>query len=201
MQALQRRIPALSTGVAIVGALVVSGLAHAASVSAQPADPSWQTYHSARGAFSIAVPASWTVQETAEAGGTLVRAVASTEGDGGVAVRVGANDELPADLPNTLCGPIAVGSLSATRCVDTLSRGVSVTLTGPAETYTISTSRLLDPAVFERILASFALDVPLDTSTGAADEGSLAPPPAPPAVDRCVMWLGPSKARPLCPPP
>ncbi len=158
-----------------------------------PVESTWQTYHSAAGGYTIAVPGDWLVQETADAAGASVTTLASDTQ--GIVVRAGAGGEA-GDLPNTLCRSVTVGGLLGSQCTDTLSRGVAITLDGPTGRFRLAAARTLDPALLAQILATFQAD-------GATDGGLL---PGKQTVaaslgDRCGLRVGLARVRALCPSP
>jgi hypothetical protein len=176
------------------------------TISAQAADQPWQVYHSDRAGFSIAVPDGWTIQEGAEADGRPKVTLQSADGSAAMAVSVGDPMAAAADLPNTFCGPLSVGGLDGTRCVDTLSGSVVVTVTTAGATFQFVTGRRVDRALFEQVLSTFVLDAPADeTSFGGTDQRSIAQPVpapvAPPPGDRCALGGGVGRPQALCPPP
>jgi len=167
----------------------------ATAASPGPVESTWQTYHSAAGGYTIAVPGDWLVQETAAADGASVATLASDTG--GIVVRAGAGAGGEAgDLPNTLCRSVTVGGLPGSQCTDTLSRSVAITLEGPTGRYRLAAARTLDPALLAQILATFQAD-------GASDGGLLLgnQTVAASVGDRCGLRVGVARVRALCPSP
>lgn len=137
--------------------------ANAESATNAPTQPAasgaWQRYRSAQGGYSVEYPAGWAASERAEADGRVVTTLRPASGAGVViTLRLGGAPADNADLPNTRCQPVTAGGLSGTRCFDTISSGVVTTLAGQGRTFTIAApGRGLDPAIYQRMLASFAL--------------------------------------------
>ncbi len=200
-----RRRTAHWTG-ALLAALLLFGSAASGAAAETDGDPAggtdpgpvestWQTYHSAAGGYTIAVPGDWLVQETADAAGTSVTTLASDTQ--GIVVRAGAGAGAEAgDLPNTLCRSVTVGGLPGSQCIDTLSRSVAITLEGPSGRYRLAAARTLDPALLAQILATFQAD-------GATDGGLLPgnQTVAASVADRCGLRVGVARVRALCPSP
>ena len=60
------------------------------------------------------------------------------------------------DLPNTRCEEVTIGGVTGTRCFDTLSSSTSTAVVSQGKTYMItSTSKRLDPMIYDRFLDSF----------------------------------------------
>jgi hypothetical protein len=92
-------------------------------------------------------------------------------GGTGISVTARPGDATPSgggsDIPNTRCGPVRVGGLSGTRCLDTISFAISTTLTGRGMSYTLSTSgKGGNLSVYQRMLDTFRM-----TGAAAASSG------------------------------
>lgn len=194
-------------GLSLIGMLVMSPIARAAPAGADPAAPSdtiWSTYHSAAGGFSLAVPSDWSADESIDAFGVPMVTLTSGDGAQGIAVRTPTAPSADGvDLPNQTCTPVSIAGLMGTRCIDTLSRALVVTLSGPTSTFEIVSGSRGDSSIFDQVLASFAPD----GSSNGADDGStspaqVAPLSTSPEPDMCGPRTTPiSKANPLCPAP
>ncbi|MCA1645346.1 MAG: hypothetical protein LC797_07720 [Chloroflexi bacterium] len=189
----------------ILGALLASATVHAAPLAQQglepvgAADGTWPTYHSTGGGFSVLFPPDWSVQEAADSTGATTVDLTSGDGVSAIGVRAGVSEGAALDLPNTLCSPVTVGRLSGSRCIDTLARSLIVTLNSAGSVYQLLTARRHDPAVFERVLASFVTDADGDTPP---DVPSVLPPTdSQTPGDRCTSFTPRSRAEPQCPVP
>lgn len=135
--------------------------APAAVAPTSPAAPGiWQSYRSAQAGYSVEYPAGWATSERAEADGRVATTFRPANGGAGVVItmRPGGAPADSADLPNTRCQAVTVGGVRGTRCLDTISSSVVTTLADQGRTFTIAApGRGLDPAIYQRVLASFAL--------------------------------------------
>ncbi|MGI9146598.1 MAG: hypothetical protein ACR2IK_08660 [Chloroflexota bacterium] len=161
------------------------------------ADQDWQTYHSLSGAFTVAFPPDWSVQDNVDDRGATMVALASGDGASAIAVRAAAGGADNADLPNTLCSTVTVAGLIGSRCIDTLGRSLVVTLNGGSSDYQLVTARRGDSSVFEQVLASFVPDNMPDTTPSPSASPTAGVVPG----DPCTGYNGRTKNAPLCPMP
>lgn len=191
-------------GLSLIGMLIVSAAAHAAPAGSDLSATAWSAYHSAAGRFSLAVPTDWSAVDSLDAFGVPTLTLTSPDGAQGISVRtapVSADDGV--DLPNQMCTPLLTGGLVGTRCVDTLSRALVVTLSGPAATFQFVSGLRGDPSIFDQVLASFAPDTAAaDANDASTAPAQVAPSATSPEPDICASRTTPiSKANPLCPAP
>lgn len=124
------------------------------------ATDAWQTYRSERGAFSVGVPTTWTVEEELDARGVLITTLRPTSGAAIVVIsQPGASlNQGDADLMNTRCTDVMVAERPARTCLDTISFSVSTTVVGSGRTYVITSNRRRgDQRLYNRVLASFRI--------------------------------------------
>lgn len=193
-------------GVSLIGMLLLSTTARAAPANTDlpaPTETVWSTYHSSAGGFSLAVPGDWSADESIDSSGVATLTLTSLDGAQGIAIRtVTAPLTDTVDLPNQMCAPFSTGGLTGVRCIDTLSRAVLVTLSGPTSTFQFVSGSRGDSSTFDQVLASF---LPDPSSAGDAETPSapaqVVPPSISPQPDICAPRTTPiSKANPLCPP-
>jgi hypothetical protein len=152
----------------IVGSPASWGARDAGSARAQPIPTAtsagadtWPTYRNELAGYSVEYPPEWIVEEGAEPDGSLVAAFKPPDGSPGVTViaRAVQPDALESsDVPNLRCRPATSGGLAGIRCFDTIAGTQSTTLFAPGRAYVIAASvRRLDPAIYDRMLASFQL--------------------------------------------
>lgn len=120
----------------------------------------WKIYHNVSAAYTVAYPASWTVNERAGGNGTDITTFTPASGSG-IAITVGAGGAGTAgnsDLSNMRCTPVTVSGLHGTRCFDTIAFSLSTTLGGAGKQYVIAASgRRLDQRIYQRLVASFTI--------------------------------------------
>jgi hypothetical protein len=116
-------------------------------------------YHSEQAGYSTEYPSDWMVSEQLGEDGSIVTNFSSSDGSAGIMVLVQSGEFGGAgssDLPNTRCEEVTLGGQTGTRCIDTLSFGISTAIVNRGKTYIISsTSKRLDPTIYDRFLASF----------------------------------------------
>jgi len=119
----------------------------------------WKTYQNTQAGYSAEYQADWTVSEQVGTDGSIVTSFSAIDGGAGIMVLVQDGELAGAgssDIPNTRCEQVMVGGQTGIRCFDTLSFSTSTTLVGQGKTYIImSTSKRLDPTIYDRFLASF----------------------------------------------
>ena len=119
----------------------------------------WKTYHNVQAGYSAEYPADWAVSEQVGTDGSIVTTFSSVDGGAGIMVLVQSGEFGGAgslDLPNTRCEEVTIGGLTGTRCFDTLSSSTSTAVVSQGKTYMItSTSKRLDPMIYDRFLDSF----------------------------------------------
>lgn len=131
-----------------------------AAVTITAAGGAWNNYRNQQAGYAVDYPAAWNTGEQVNADGWLVTTFAPSEGSTAVSVLVRQGDaaQAPSDLPNTRCQQVTVGGVPGTRCLDTISFGLSTTIVHGGKTYMIASSgKRIDQAIYRRFLDSFTL--------------------------------------------
>ncbi len=144
---------------AIVGSTLVLVVLGASTSSAATTD-GWTTYRTERGGFSVEHPSTWTVHERTDARGAFVTTFTPQAG-AGVAVVVeprASGVQENDDVMNRYCHEVTVSGQPGTTCLDTISSSLSTTVVSGGKTYRIIGSRRRsDPAIYDRVVASFQI--------------------------------------------
>jgi hypothetical protein len=132
----------------------------AGSAGYAAATDGWTTYRTERGGFSVEHPSTWTVHERTDAHGAFVTTFTPQAGSG-VAVVVeprASSAQENDDAMNRYCHEVMVSGRPGTTCLDTISSSLSTTVVNGGKTYRIMSSRRRsDPAIYDRVVASFQI--------------------------------------------
>ena len=118
----------------------------------------WPTYRNQRFGFAVSHPPGWRVLDATRSQGPQTVALLPAGGSRGVVIEITTPPSTAQPQQgNVYCGPIKVGELPGTRCMDTIAGVVMVTLIWQSYQYVIAYS-LRSPAtgtVAEQIMQSF----------------------------------------------